>query len=99
VAFFQHNVVSLTQVAKAKDAAAISDDNDLDVVGGPVLHDIAEAAALVKAIKVHAERLPAIASTVQMRMISALQERRKDMALHEHGPDGVQYIHSILPQH
>ena len=58
----------LTKVAEAKDAAAISDDNDLDVVGGPVVADVPEVAAVVEAVKVHAQRLPAIASAFRFTM-------------------------------
>ena len=57
-----------TKVAEAKDAAAISHNDDLDVMGGPVVADVPEVAALVEAVKVHAQCLPAIASAFQFTM-------------------------------
>ena len=64
----------LTQVPKAEDAAAVGDDDDLDVVGGPIVHDVPVAAALVEAVKVHAQSLPAIASDIPAQMISATKQ-------------------------
>ncbi len=63
-----------TQVAQAQDAAAIGDDDDLHVVAGPVVHDVAEAAALAEAVEVHAQRLTAHACTcARMHPLSASQ--------------------------
>jgi hypothetical protein len=55
----QESLQQRTKISEAEDAAAVSDDNDLDVVGGPVVANLAVAAALVEAVKVHPQSLPA----------------------------------------
>lgn len=47
------------QVTKTQYAATVCDHNDLDVVAGPVLHDLIESALLPECGEVHAQRLPA----------------------------------------
>lgn len=44
-----------TKISQAQDPAAVSHNNDLDVVAGPVTEDFSEAASVLAGREVHAQ--------------------------------------------
>lgn len=47
------------QIPKPQNAAAVSHNNDLHIVTGPVAHDFIKAALVPECREVHSQRLPA----------------------------------------